>query len=264
MYKEFFGLKERPFGKTPDPHFLYLGSSYQEALARLEYAVEEKEIAVLTGDVGSGKTTLSRVLLDRQEENDIVLIINPRLSPTQLLREIASKLDLSPKYFRTDIIDQINTRLYDSFNKGKTCIIIIDEAQLIPGKPTFDEIRLLTNFQLDTENLLSIILIGQPELKERLAHPTYRALRQRIGMWYDIKPLSQKETIEYIKHRLKVAGCNKQIFPEEASILIHKNSGGIPRVINNLCTNALLHSFGKEENPITTSTIKEVLAETIL
>src|SRR5437763_3419786 len=200
MFEEFFGLRVKPFGKTPDPSFLFESPQHREALARLEYAVEEKELALLVGDIGSGKTTLSRALIDRiGDERPVILLINPRLTPTQLLRSIATGLGIEPPRFRNDLLDAIHTRLFALYEEKREPVLMIDEAQLIPTKQTFDEIRLLTNFQLDDQNLLSVILIGQPELDARLERHAYAPLRQRIGLRYALGPLSQDETFEYIE-----------------------------------------------------------------
>src|SRR5438477_167008 len=202
MFEEFFGFSAKPFGKTPDPAFLYESDQHREALARLEYAVEEKELALLVGDIGSGKTTLSRALIDRLgESRPVVLIINPRLTPTQLLRSVAQGLGITPARFRNELLDQIHTKLFELYEEKREPVLIIDEAQLIPTKATFDEIRLLTNFQLDDQNLLSVILIGQPELDARLDRAAYAPLRQRIGMRYALGPLSREETFHYIERR---------------------------------------------------------------
>src|SRR4051795_12162942 len=203
MFEEHFGLASKPFGKTPDPSFLYESPQHKEALARLEYAVEEKELALLVGDIGSGKTTLSRALIDRLgDARPVVLLINPRLTPTQLLRSIASGLGLQPGRFRNDLLDQIHAKLYELYEAGREPVLIIDEAQLIPSKATFDEIRLLTNFQLDDQNLLSVLLIGQPELEAKLERPYYAPLRQRIGLRYRLGPLTVEDTVAYIEHRI--------------------------------------------------------------
>ena len=217
MFEEFFGLTAKPFGKTPDPSFLYESDQHREALARLEYAVEEKELALLVGDIGSGKTTLSRALIDRiGETRPIVLLINPRLTPTQLLRAVAHGLGLTPERFRNELLDQIHTRLFELYEERREPVLMIDEAQLIPTRQTFDEVRLLTNFQLDDQNLLSVILIGQPELERRLDRDAYAALRQRIGMRYRLGPLTADETIAYIDHRLRVAGSRANPFSRES------------------------------------------------
>lgn len=247
MFEEFFGFSTRPFGKTPDPNFLYESPQHGEALARLEYAVDEKELAVLVGEIGSGKTTLSRALVDRVgDARPVILLINPRLTPNQLLRSIAMALEIEPARFRSDLLEQIHSRLFALYEQKREPVLIIDEAQLLPSKATFDEIRLLTNFQLDDQNLLSVLLIGQPELETRLDRAAYAPLRQRIGMRYHLGPLSLADTIAYIEHRIRVAGGSRNPFSREAMEEIHACSGGIPRLINTLATTALLDAFGDD------------------
>lgn len=247
MYESFFGFASRPFGKTPDPGFLYESPQHSEALARLEYAVEEKELALLVGDIGSGKTTISRALIDRiGEARPVVLLINPRLTPMQLLRAVASGLGVAPTRMRNDLLEQIHTKLYELYEAGREPVLMIDEAQLIPSKATFDEIRLLTNFQLDDENLLSVVLIGQPELARRLDRDAYTALRQRIGLRYSLGPLSLEDTIAYLDHRIRIAGGAQNPFSAGAMEEIYNVSGGIPRLINTLATTALLDAYGDD------------------
>jgi type II secretory pathway predicted ATPase ExeA len=180
----------------------------------------------------------------------VVLLINPRLTPTQLLRSIAAGLGLQPGRFRNDLLDQIHSKLFELYEGGREPVLIIDEAQLIPTKATFDEIRLLTNFQLDDQNLLSVLLIGQPELETRIDRPVYAALRQRIGMRYRLGPLSLEETIAYIEHRIRVGGGPRNPFSRAAMEEIHAASGGIPRLINTLATTALLDAFGEDAETI--------------
>lgn len=247
MFEDFFGLTAKPFGKTPDPSFLYESRQHREALARLEYSVDEKELALLVGDIGSGKTTLSRALIDRVgDSRPVVLLINPRLTPMQLLRSIARGLELEPARFRNELLDQLHGKLFELYEQKREPVLIIDEAQLIPSKATFDEIRLLTNFQLDDQNLLSVVLVGQPELETRLEREHYAPLRQRIGMRYSLGPLSLAETVEYIEHRIRVAGGGCNPFDAAAMEEIHALSGGVPRLINTLCTTALLDAFGED------------------
>jgi type II secretory pathway predicted ATPase ExeA len=247
MFEEFFGLTTKPFGKTPDPGFLYESPQHSEALARLEYAVEEKELSLLVGEIGSGKTTLSRALIDRiGDSRPVILLINPRLTPSQLLRSIASGLGLPPSRFRNELLDQIHTKLYELYEGGREPVLIIDEAQLIPTKSTFDEIRLLTNFQLDDQNLLSVLLIGQPELETRLERPPYAPLRQRIGMRYRLGPLTLDDTARYIDHRIRVAGGARNPFTDDAVRAMFAVSGGIPRLLNTLATTALLDAYGDD------------------
>lgn len=246
MYESFYGLMRKPFRMTPDPAFLYRSRSHDEALARMELAAEERAVMLLIGEIGSGKTTLSRVLVDSLRGIKPVLIVNPVLSPNQFLRTLATRLGAdNPRYFKADLVDQVNDLIYALHEKGETPLIVIDEAQLIPGRATFEEIRLLTNFQLDDKNLMTLILMGQPEIERRLARKEYEAFRQRIGMKFVLSPLSREETLKYIDHRIKVAGGNPAIFEKEAKILIHNLSGGIPRKINNLAGSALLEGFGR-------------------
>lgn len=247
MFCEFFGFRERPFGKTPNPAYLYESTQHSEALARLEFAVEEKELALLVGDIGSGKTTLSRALIDRLgDSRPVILLINPRLTPSQLLRSIASGLGLEPKHYRNDLLDQIHAELFRLYEEKREPLLVIDEAQLIPGKPTFDEIRLLTNFQLDDQNLLSVVLIGQPELEERLARAHYAALNQRIGVRYFVGPLTEEETIDYVDHRIRIAGGERNPFSRDAMLTIHRVTRGVPRLINTVATTALIDAFGDD------------------
>jgi len=262
MFEQHFGLTAKPFGKTPDPSFLFESRQHKEALARLEYAVEEKELALLVGDIGSGKTTLSRALIDRVgETRPVILLINPRLTPTQLLRAVARGLGAEPARFRNDLLDQIHTKLYELYEQQREPVLLIDEAQLIPSKATFDEIRLLTNFQLDDQNLLSVVLIGQPELEERLERGAYEPLRQRIGMRYSLGPLSLDETIDYIEHRIRVAGGTRNPFSREAMAEIHALSGGIPRLINTLATTSLLDAFGEDSGTVEAARIASAAQE---
>lgn len=263
MYEKFYCLKQRPFSKTPDPKFLFLSRTHEEALARLQYAIEEREIILLTGEIGSGKTTLTRALIDSLgEKYRVIMIINPRLTPSQFLRTIARRFDIDIPYnFRDSILDAIYEKVYKDYEVGISPVIIIDEAQLIPNKDTFEEIRLLTNFQLDDANLLSLILVGQPDLKRRLNHKVYLPLRQRIGLFYHLSPLSADEIKGYIEHRLKVAGMEDSLFTDRALRRLYQYSGGIPRVINSLATSALLDGFGRELRIIDESLIDDAARE---
>lgn len=263
MYDEFYGLREKPFNKTPDPRFLYQSRKHAEALARLQLAVEEQDIILLTGDIGCGKTTLSRALIDWLDESfHPVLIINPRLSPVQLLRTLALRFGMNDTgRYRHGILEAINARLYELFEAGKRPAVIIDEAQLIPGKATFEEVRLLTNFQLDDRNLLALVLIGQSELKDRLARRPYRALRQRIGMQYHLGPLDAEETAAYVEHRVRVAGREAPLFESDALSALYQHSEGVPRRINIIAGNALLEGFGREAAMIGPEIIEDVVKD---
>jgi type II secretory pathway predicted ATPase ExeA len=262
MFREFFELRERPFGKTPNPAYLYESPLHREALARLEYAVEEKDLALLVGEIGSGKTTLSRALIDRLgDSRPVILVINPRLTPMQLLLAVAGGLGLPPGRRRNEVLEGIHTALYELYEQGREPVLIIDEAQLIPSKQTFDEIRLLTNFQLDDQNLLTVILVGQPELEARLDRPHYAPLRQRIGIRYFLGRLDAAQTAEYICHRIEVAGGRRNPFTADAVIRLHEVSGGLPRLINTIATTALLEAFGDEVGIIDGERIDRAAAE---
>jgi len=253
VYETFYGLTCRPFSKTPDPRFLFLGKRHEEALARLEYAVLEKELVVLTGEVGCGKTTLSRALMDTlpADTHQVITVLNPRLTPAQFLRTLARRLGLEEGRFqKEDILEAIYGRLYDLYGRGMTPVVIIDEAQLVSGRGTFEEIRLLTNFQLDEENLVSVVLLGQPDLQRKLKQPAQKPLRQRIGMQYHLGPLLPGEVKPYIEHRLSVAGRQEPLFEDDAVEALYRYAAGVPRLINNLASNALLEGFIREVDSI--------------
>lgn len=266
MYKRFYGLREKPFSKTPDPRFLFLGRIHEEALARLQYAVEERELALLTGGIGSGKTTISRALMDSVgDEYLFCFIFNPIVTPLEFLRILAADLGIpSPPTTKDDLLRALTEEIYRFHREGIVPVIIIDEAQMIPGREVFDEIRLLTNFQLDDSNLLSIILMGQPELRERLAEGAYEPLRQRIGIQYHLNPLSLSETLEYIDFRLEVAGGKPGLFSPDAVLRIFELSGGVPRRINSIATHALLEGFSRDATLIECEIIDELRDELVI
>lgn len=264
MFEDFYGLRLKPFSKTPDPAFLYPGKKHEEALARLHYAVEEKEFCLLTGEVGCGKTTLTRKLMDSLDpaRHRVVLVINPRLSASQFLGVVARHMGIVTKSARRDILlGLIQERVYADYLAGITPVVIVDEAQLIPRRDTFEEIRLLTNFQLDDANLISIILVGQPELRDRLKKPVYEPLRQRIGMMYHLGPLAPDETRLYVAHRLNVAGRSSGLFTEGAISALHAHSRGVPRLINSIANLALLAGMGHEARVIDEAIVAEAAGE---
>jgi general secretion pathway protein A len=249
MYESYYGLREKAFRKTPDPRYLFLNDTYEEALEQLLYAVDEMEIALLTGEVGSGKTLLSRALVDRVgEQYEVGMILNPRLSPRQFLAATASELGVPhPRFHSNELHEQIHDRLLALHEEGRKALLIVDEAHLIPSRATFEEIRLLTNFQLDDENLIAVVLVGQPELRTRLKHPSYRALTQRMGASFHLTPLREQDAVAYLAHRLEVAGgsAERPLFTDGAARLVHRTARGIPRVMNHLATQALLEAMAR-------------------
>jgi type II secretory pathway predicted ATPase ExeA len=263
MYKEFYSLREKPFSKTPDPRFLYMSGGHREALARLQYVIEERELALLTGEIGCGKTTISRALMDTMgDAYHFCYIINPRFTAIELLRNIASSLEISSPSFSKDILlGELSDALFRFNAEGRCPVIIIDEAQLIPDREIFDEIRLLTNFQLDDRNLLSIIIMGQPELRKILALPEYEPFRQRITLNYHLNALNLEETLEYLDYRVEIAGGETGLFSPDAVQRIFEISGGIPRKINTIATNALLIGFGNDVSLIDSSIVDETAHE---
>ncbi|MBJ6727724.1 ExeA family protein [Geomesophilobacter sediminis] len=265
MYKAFYGLSEKPFSVTPDPRFLYMSSGHREALARLEYAVEECELALLTGEIGCGKTTISRALMDQMGERcRFCFVINPRLGSTELLRVIAAGLEVGEVPQEKDrLLSEITDALFKMHEERVTPVVVIDEAQLIPDRELFDEIRLLTNFQLDDKNLLSVIIMGQPELRGILTSPVYEPLRQRISLNFHLAPLSLEETLEYLDFRIQAAGGVPGLFSPDAVQRIFELSAGVPRRINTIATNALLAGFGRDIAWIDAELVDEAAGESL-
>ncbi|MBT0662984.1 AAA family ATPase [Geobacter pelophilus] len=265
MYREFYGFTEKPFSKTPDPRYLYLSRGHREALARLKYVLEEKEFAILTGEIGCGKTTISRALMDTMGESyRFCFVLNPRLTPMEFLRTVARSLccDL-PATSKEDLLQEMTDSLYRLHCEGLSPVLVIDEAQLIPDRDVYDEIRLLTNFQLDDRNLLSVILMGQPELRTILAAPQYEPFRQRVAINYHLKPLTLEETQEYLDFRMEIAGGYPGLFTPDAVQKIYEFSGGVPRMINLVATNALLEGFGREQSFIDAELVESLRSELI-
>jgi general secretion pathway protein A len=263
VYEAYWDLRDKPFRKTPDPRYLFLNETYEEALERLLFAVEEMELALLTGEVGSGKTLLTRALVDRVGERyEIGMILNPRLPPRQFLRTAAVELGVDePRYHSNDLLDQIRERLMALYEEDRAALLVVDEAHLIPGKPTFEEIRLLTNFQLDDRNLIAIVLVGQPELRDRLRHRTYRALTQRFGVSFHIVPLSEEDTRAYLAHRLAVAGAERTLFTGEAIGRLHAATDGVPRLLNHVATQALVEAMARGADEVDGAAVAAVLED---
>ena len=263
LYQTHFGLTQAPFNITPDPSFLYLSASHREGLAQLSYGIRaRKGFVVLTGEVGTGKTTLIHALLnDLNGSAQTALIFSTIVSPADLLRSVCEEFGLiEPKRPPLEIHDylvSLNEFLLESYRKGENCALIIDESQNLSAE-VLESIRLLSNFETSKDKLLQILLVGQPELAVRLNSPELRQLKQRVMLRHHLRTLSLPECCEYVSSRLKVAGGDRPIFTPNALESIHSYSNGIPRIVNVLCDNALLTGYALGKTEIDTGIIREV------
>jgi type II secretory pathway predicted ATPase ExeA len=239
-----FGLARKPFSKTPDPAFLYESRRHAEALARLSFALEEREVAVLTGDVGAGKTTLARAVIDAFEGRcRFAMVLNPALPPTQLVLAISAAFGLPPARSRAEAYAALASHFDELDARGAFPVVVLDEAQLLPSRVAYDELRLLGNLCADDRALVGFLLVGQPELGERMAARGGEAFAQRVGVAYHLAPLDPDETGRYLAHRLAVAGRASPLFTEDAVARLHQRARGVPRVVNQLAASALLEGF---------------------
>jgi len=261
MYETFYGLNENPFNVTPDPKFIYLGEKHREAFAHLLYGIREnKGFIVLTGEVGTGKTTLIHYLLGQLNGDGTVktaFLFNPKLSVEDFIKYVFR--DLGVKIYgnsKGDYIRYFHSYLINAYGLNVKVVLIVDEAQGLSPE-LLEEIRLLSNLETSRSKLIQIILIGQPELDKTLYDPNFRQIRQRINMRYHLSPLSERETKEYIEQRLRIAGAKNPLFTERAMKEICKRSGGIPRLINILCDNSLLNGFAQDKKVVDKKSVKE-------
>ena len=262
MYEHFFGFRERPFELTTDPRYLFLSASHKEALSNLSYGVSaRKSVTVVVGEVGSGKTTLvRRTLATADARTRCVLLMDPHVTPadfmTFLVRELGlPELEAVPRWRRTQ---ELERHLTERWNAGEATALIIDEAQSL-SDAMFEELRLLTNLETDTVKLLPLLLVGQPELGDRLNQPALRYLKQRVALRCVLRPLNLSETANYIASRIVVAGgVGSQVFTREAVTAIHEASEGLPRAISVLCDNALMTAFAAGRKPVNSQMVAEV------
>ena len=261
MYREFYGLKELPFALTPDPRFIYFTPSHTEVMANLHYGIESgKGIVVVTGEVGTGKTTILRWMMQRLDRTVLVAyVFNPRLTVPEFYQHITTLFDVKEWETKSELLIALGRTLESRHARGLRTVLIIDEAQGL-SQYVLEEIRLLSNFESDTAKQLQIILTGQPELRDVLNDPALRQLKQRVALRCEIKPLPNvEETERYITSRLLVAGAERtDIFSPGAIDYIFRCSEGIPRQINNLCDNSMLSGFAAGESVIGRSIIEDV------
>jgi len=266
MYASFFGLNEKPFAITPDPRYLYLSERHAEALAHLTYGISEAGGFIqLTGEVGTGKTTVLRSLLQQLPAHcDVALILNPRVTPAEFLLCICDELHVTvPPASAGSVkaqVDLLTHTLLDAHGRGRRVVLMVDEAQNLSAD-VLEQVRLLTNLETSTQKLLQIILIGQPELRAVLSQPGLRQLAQRITGRYHLEALRAPETVAYIRHRLRVAGATQELFSKGALSELHRLSRGVPRVINVIADRALLGAYTREEHRVTAALVRRAAAE---
>ncbi len=264
MYKSFFNLKINPFASSPDPRFLYMMPHTREALATLEYGISaRKGFIVLTGEVGTGKTTLLRRALASLDQSRVFssFVFNPRLDVLDFLEFILSDFGLTPQNrTKSGMLIQLHRWLVERYRRDETCVIIVDEAQNL-GWELLEEIRLLTNLETTTEKLVQVVLSGQPELEEKLRAPDVRQLRQRIALWARTHAISPEQTANYIAQRLLIAGTSEKIFSDDAVSSIHRASRGIPRIINLICEHALILAYVEQLRQVPEELIHAVASD---
>ena len=264
MYDEFYGFTEKPFTIVPNPSLLYPSRKHRMALTYLEYGlIEASGFIVLTGEIGTGKTTLIRHLLGKIDESlEVAVLFNTNVSPEDLLRLILSEFEIEPAgNDKSANLDRLNDFLIEKYSEGKRCLLIIDEAQNL-SRASLEEVRMLSNLQTETAPLIQIAMVGQPELREKLRHPSLEQLKQRVTVSYHLGVMNRQETGEYIQHRLNKAGAKiRDLFADDAIDLIHVKSNGVPRTINILCDAALVYGYADEAEKISREIVEQVISD---
>ncbi len=264
-YLEYYQLKEQPFSIAVDNRFYYNSSQHSEALIRLRYAADtQKGLALLVGDVGTGKTTLARRLLDELDEHHfhsaLLVVIHASVTAEWLVRKIAMQLGVDkPSDDKTDLLTQLYQRLVDIHDEHKKAVVLIDEAQMLGNKAVMEEIRGILNIELDGQKLLTFVLFGLSDLDDCLALD--EPLKQRVAIRYQLTSFTQSTTEDYVRYRLQVAGATRELFSKDALSAIYECSGGVPRLINTICDNTLLEGFLRKKDQLGAELIREVATD---
>jgi general secretion pathway protein A len=264
MYRSFFGIRALPFGSSPDPRFLYVMPQIRETLACLQYGIAaRKGFVVMTGEVGTGKTTLLKTVLSTFSKGRVstAFVFNPRLDVLDFLEFVLTDFGIEPaNRTKSGMLIQLNRWLVERYRDHGVCVIVVDEAQNLSWD-LLEEIRLLTNLETSSEKLVQIVLSGQPELEEKLRNPVVRQLRQRVSLWCKTRPLTSEETVAYIAERLHIAGASEPVLTPEAIQLVHRYSRGIPRLINLICEHALIGAYVEQVKPVPARIVEDVSSE---
>lgn len=261
-YLEFFGLNKEPFSNAPDIRFYYNSAQHQKAMLRLQYAVDSmKGIAVLIGDIGTGKTTLARMMLDslpeEEYESALLVIIHSGITADWLLKKIALQIGVEePSDEKLKLLNQIYSQLMDLDQRGKKAVVLVDEAQMLKSKELMEEFRGLSNLEVPGRKLITFVFFGLPEIEKNLQLDP--PLMQRVALKYRLEPLNEESTDSYIRHRLRISGCSEHIFPPESVTQVHIFARGIPRMINTVCDNALFEAYLLKEREVRPEVIEEV------
>ena len=265
MYEKFFGLRERPFDLTPNPRFMYFTPSHREALLNLEFGIESRKgVVVLLGEAGMGKTTVIRAAMEKQrEEVRCVYLNNPLLTRAEFLEFLANALQLSTAAERskTRLVAELASRLMEERQRGATVVLLVDEAQSLSNE-LLEELRMLTNIETDSDKLVTLVLVGQPQLADRLNDQRLGQLKQRVELRCTLSPFDLADTVMYIRNRVRIAGGDAvQMFTRDAIHVIHERSRGIPRSISVICENALVGAFAENQKPVTRALVQEICDE---